>query len=105
MRVKYSFFAGLTLMGALLAPVAKSQTLWTNTPITFQQFNPNSDDVLTTQVSLTRLDSGPLFNDSANPDTVLWAEGSINNYLALNYQPMSSYQNGDLQAVLMSTSW
>jgi|SRR5579862_3220440 len=112
MRLKYLLLGGLMTIAAVLAPSAKAQpaTLWTNTSITFTQFDPSSDDFLTSEVSITRSGTGVLFNDSTSPtpDTVLWAEnpsGDINNYAGLNYQPMANYRNGDLQTVLFSTPW
>jgi hypothetical protein len=110
MRLKYLLLGGLTVIAAVFVPLAKAQpaaTLWTNTPVTFQQFNPDASDFLTDEASLTRGGNGVLFNDSTSPtpDTVLWAEGTIDNYLALNYQPMANYRNTDLQAVLFANSW
>jgi hypothetical protein len=110
MRLKYLFCGGLMLVGTVFVPLAKAQppaALWTNTPITFEQNNPDPDDFLTDEVTLTRFGSGTLQNVSSSPtpDTVLWAEGTIDNYGALNYQDMSAYRNGDLQAVLLSTTW
>ena len=110
MRLIYLLLGGLMLVAAVFVPLAKAQppaTLWTNTPITFTQFSPNPDDFLTDEVSITRGGNDVLFNDSTSPtpDTVLWAEGTIDNFGALDYETMDFYKDGDLQAVLEGNTW
>jgi hypothetical protein len=112
MRLKNLLFAGLAGSALSLAPMTKAQTLWTGPTTTFTQFDPNPDDFLTPSVSVTRGGNFVLFNDTAvdtaPPDTMLWAEnpsGDINNYAALNYQPMENYRNGNLAGVLFANHW
>ncbi len=113
MRLKYLLFGGLAVLTLVLISSAKAQTLWSNTPITFTQNNPDPNDFITAEVTLTRFGSGVLQNvtSSPTPDTVLWAQnpsGDINNYASLSYATMDVVRlgaNHNLNLLLLSTPW
>jgi hypothetical protein len=109
-RVKRAL--GAILLGLALGAGGQAQadTLWTGPEVDFTQSSTNLTDVLIPgAVSLTRDYSQWLFNPAAGdtgpgagtPTDTEWAFGTIDNYLALDYQTFDSYRDGDLADLLV----
>jgi hypothetical protein len=102
--------AGLLVWIASGVQPARADTLWTGPDLDFTQSSSNFTDVLIPgAVSLTRDYNQWLFNPAGGdegpgpgtPTDTEWAFGTIDNYLALDYQTFDSYRDGDLSGLLV----